>query len=101
MSWFWQESGLSNKKPVKFLGWIRGTQEDRQFLIDLGVRGQMSWRVEGEGPFGIYEHCEITLDVASLLRDNYLNFIPSTFTGVDSDGNQTKDQPLLYGSQEI
>lgn len=98
---FGKGKSKSSRKPVKFIGWIRGTQDDRQVLVDLGVKGKMTWVIEGQGPYGIFEYCEISLETAKRLKNEYHNFIASTFTGVDQDGIQTEDQPLYRGYYEI
>lgn len=102
--WFTKKSSLSKKRPVKFLGWIIGKESDRLTLVQLGVKGEMKFTKTEHSMAtmdeGIFEMCEITMQVAKSLCDNFPPFFPSPFTGVDEDGRQTEHQPLRNGVYE-
>ena len=67
----------------------------------LGVQGQMVWRPDKHiNKLGVFEYCTITMDVAKVLREKYSAFFPTCFTAVDDEGNQTINQPLLYGKYD-
>jgi len=88
----------STKPIAKYIGYIYGNPNDSATLRLLGVQGQMIWRVDKHAnKLGVFEYCVITIDVAKLLRDKYPDFSPNVFTAVDDEGNQTINQPLLFG----
>jgi hypothetical protein len=92
------EGRKSTKSIAKYLGYIYGNPNDSAILHLLGVQGQMIWRPDKHADkLGVFEYCIITMDVAKSLRDKYPAFIPTVFTAVDDEGNQTINQPLLFG----
>ncbi len=75
---------FGKKKPVKYLGWISGSENDEELLRSLGITGKMNYKN------GVFEMCEIPVDraseVISRLYEEYPQFYTIPFTGVDEDG---------------
>jgi len=77
----WLEEYINDDNTI-FVGWMRGTLDDIEYLKSLGVKGPMEYKD------GIIEKCVITLAVGDKLKDfeGFMN--GDTFTGFNEYGKQ-------------
>jgi len=82
--------------PIKFVGWVEGPRSIIHILNEVGMQGKKIYRhrwhykhcVNGPGKYGIYEHCEGTLEQLVELSKCIPTFWFGCFTAIDEKGEQ-------------